>query len=103
MIIVNVDKIPGKEFIVLGVVQGNMVKTKHFGKDMWAGFKTLVGGELKGYTKMMGEAREKATSRMIEEAKAMGADAIVNVRYSTSAIVQKAAEVMVYGTAVKFK
>ena len=103
MIVVNVDKIPGKEFEVLGLVEGNMVQTKHIGKDILAGFKTIIGGELKGYTEMMNEAREIATQRMVKKAEELGADAIVNIRYSTSAIVQNAAEVLAYGTAVKLK
>ncbi len=102
MIIVNTDYITGREFNTLGLVKGNMIQSKHIGKDIGAGFKSIVGGELAGYTNMMNEAREKATDRMIEEAVKLGADAIVNVRYASSAIVQGAAEVMAYGTAVKF-
>ncbi len=104
MKIVNIENIPDEEIIeVLGIVKGEMIQSKHLGKDFMAGMKTLVGGELKGYTEMMSEAREKATQRMIEEAKKMGADAIVGVRYSSSTIVQGAAEILAYGTAVKLK
>lgn len=102
MILVNTDYISGKNLGMLGLVKGSTIQCKHIGKDIGAGFKTLVGGEMKAYTEMMDEARDIATHRMIDEAERMGADAIVNVRYSTSAIVQGAAEVIVYGTAVKF-
>ncbi|HRR75969.1 MAG: YbjQ family protein [Ruminococcus sp.] len=102
MILVNTDHINGKNIAMLGLVKGSTIQSKHIGKDFMQGLKTMVGGELKGYTDMMNEAREIATSRMIQEAQSMGADAIVNVRYATSAIMQGAAEVMAYGTAVKF-
>lgn len=102
MILVNTDYISGKNFEMLGLVKGSTIQSKHAGKDIMQGFKTIVGGELKGYTEMMNEARAIATKRMAEEAEAMGADAIVNVRYASSAIMQGAAEVMAYGTAVKF-
>lgn len=103
MILVNIDNISGKKLGTLGLVKGSMIQTKHFGKDIMAGFKTLVGGELTGYSKMLNEARAIATKRMVEEAEGMKADAVVNIRYVTSAIMQGAAEVMVYGTAVKFE
>ncbi len=103
MILVNTDYITGKELEMLGVVKGGTIQTKHVGKDIGAAFKTLVGGELQGYNEMMNDARALATKRMVEEAKSLGADAVVNVRYATSAIMQAAAEVIVYGTAVKFK
>ena len=103
MILVNIDHIPGKDFDVIGIAEGNMIQTKHIGKDIMAGLKTLVGGELKGYTQMMNEARQMATKRMVESAQNMGADAIVNIRYATSTITQGAAEVIAYGTAVKLK
>ena len=103
MILVNTDHINGKNIAMLGLVKGSTIQSKHIGKDFMQGLKTMVGGELKAYTEMMNEAREIATSRMIQEAQSMGADAIVNVRYTTSAIMQGAAEVMAYGTAVKFK
>ncbi len=102
MMLVNTDHISGKELEMLGLVKGNMVQTKHFGKDLTQSFKTLVGGELKAYTEMMNEARAIATKRMVAEAETLGADAIVNIRYASSAIVQGAAEVIAYGTAVKF-
>ena len=102
MILVNTDYISGKELEMLAIVKGSTIQTKHIGKDITQSFKTLVGGELKEYTLMMNEARELATKRMIAEAEELGADAIVNVRYATSAIMQGAAEVIVYGTAVKF-
>ena len=101
MFLVTTDHISGKKTEMLGLVKGSTIQSKHIGKDLGAGFKSLVGGELKGYTKMMDEARAIATERMIKEAEALGADAVVNVRYATSAIVQGAAEVIVYGTAVK--
>jgi len=102
MILVNTDHITGKELEMLGLVKGSTVQTKHIGKDITQGLKSIVGGELKAYSEMMDEARALATKRMVGEAEALGADAIVNVRYSTSAIVQGAAEVIAYGTAVKF-
>ena len=103
MLLLNIDYIPGKEIEVLGLVKGTVVQSKHMGKDLMASVKTLVGGEIKGYTEMLVEARKIATNRMEEEAKAMGADAVLNIRYSSSAIMQGAAEVVAYGTAVKFK
>lgn len=102
MILVNTDYINGKELEMLTIVKGSTIQTKHIGKDITQSFKTLVGGELKEYTLMMNEARELATKRMVAEAEELGADAIVNIRYATSAIMQGAAEVIVYGTAVKF-
>lgn len=102
MILVNTDYIAGKELSMLGLVKGSTVQCKNFGKDIGAGFKNLVGGEMKAYTEMMNDSREIATKRMITEAEGMGADAIVNVRFATSAIIQGAAEVIAYGTAVKF-
>ena len=102
MIIVNTDFITGKELETIGLVKGSTIQSKNIGKDLGQGFKSLVGGELKSYTKMMNEARDLATDRMIEEAQNMGADAVINVRYSSSAVMQGAAEIIVYGTAVKF-
>ena len=87
---------------MLGLVKGSTVQSKHIGKDIGAGFKSIIGGELKSYTEMMEEARQTATERMTAEANALGADAIVNVRFTTSAITQGDAEVIAYGTAVKF-
>lgn len=102
MILVNTDYISGKELEMLSLVKGSTIQSKHLGKDISQGLKTLVGGELKSYSKMMDEARALATKRMIAEAEEVGADAIVNVRYATSAVMQGAAEVIAYGTAVKF-
>lgn len=102
MILVNTDYITGKELEMLGLVKGSTIQSKNVGRDITQGFKTLVGGELKSYTEMMNEARALATKRMVAEAEALGADAIVNIRYASSAVVQGAAEVMAYGTAVKF-
>ena len=102
MLLVNIDYIPGKELEVLGMVKGTVVQTKHFGKDFMAGMKTLVGGEIVGYTEMLTEARQIAIKSMVDEAEALGADAVVNVRYGSSSLMQGAAEVIVYGTAVKY-
>ena len=88
---------------MLGLVKGSTIQTKHLGSDIGAGLKTLVGGELKGYNEMMNDARALATKRMVEEAAALGADAVVNVRYASSSVMAGAAEVIVYGTAVKFR
>ena len=102
MILVNTDYISGKELEMLSLVKGSTIQSKHIGKDISQSFKTIVGGELKAYNKMMDEARELATKRMIAEAEALGADAIVNIRYASSAVMQGAAEVIAYGTAVRF-
>ena len=102
MFIVNTDYIPGKELELLGLVKGATIQTRHMGKDIGAGLKTIVGGELKGDTEMMDSARSIATERMQQEAAKLGADAVINVRFATAAIMQGAAEVMAYGTAVKF-
>lgn len=102
MILVNTDYISGKNLETITLVKGSTIQSKNIGKDITQGFKTLVGGELKAYNEMMNEARAIATKRMVEEAEALEADAIVNIRYASSAIMQGAAEVIVYGTAVKF-
>ena len=102
MILVNTDYISGKELEMLGLVKGSTIQSKHIGKDISQSFKTLVGGELGAYTQMMNDARALATKRMVEEAEQLGADAIVNVRYASSAVMQGAAEAIAYGTAVKF-
>ncbi len=102
MKIYTTDYITGKNLETLGLAEGSTVQSKHIGRDLAASFKTIVGGELKGYTEMMNEARKVATARMIEKAEAMGADAIVGVRYASSAVMDGAAEIMAYGTAVKF-
>jgi len=103
MILVNTDFITGKEIETIQIVTGALIQSKHMGKDIMASFKTIVGGELKGYSDMMNEARAKATKRMVEEAEALGADGVINIRYASSAVIQGAAEVMAYGTAIKFK
>ena len=102
MILVNTDYITGKELETLSLVKGSTIQSKHLGKDIAQAFKTLVGGELVAYNEMMNEARAIATKRMVAEAEELGADAIVNIRYASSAVMQGAAEVIAYGTAVKF-
>ena len=103
MLIVTTEHIPGKEMEMLGLVKGSTIQTVNVLRDIGAGLRTLVGGELKKYNEMMDNAREIATQRMIAEAKELGADAIVSVRYASSSIMQSAAEIMVYGTAVRFR
>mgnify|MGYP003410181355 FL=1 len=101
MILVNTDYISGKELETLSLVKGSTIQSKNIGKDIAQSFKTLVGGELKAYNEMMNEARALATKRMVAEAEELGADAVINIRYASSAVMQGAAEVIVYGTAVK--
>lgn len=103
MILVNTDYISGKEFEMLGLVKGSTIQSKNIGKDISQGFKTLIGGELKAYNEMMNDARALATKRMVEEATVLGADAVVNIRYASASVMSGAAEVIAYGTAVKFK
>ncbi|MBP5675079.1 YbjQ family protein [Candidatus Saccharibacteria bacterium] len=104
MIIVTTETIPGKTVKeVLGIAKGQVVQSKHMGSDFVAGLKTMVGGEIKGYTDMMNKAREIATDRMIKEAEELGADAIVGMRYGSSAVMGGASEMLAYGTAVKLK
>ena len=103
MILVNTDYIAGKELEMLGIVKGSTIQTRNVGRDITQSLKTLVGGELTAYTEMMDKARALATKRMVMQAENMGADAIVNVRYTSANVMQSAAEVMAYGTAVKFK
>jgi uncharacterized protein YbjQ (UPF0145 family) len=104
MIITNIEQVPGRTVAEeLGLVQGSTVRGKHLGKDIGAFFKGLVGGEIKGYSELLVEGREEAIDRMTKDAEARGADAIVNVRLATSSITGGAAELMVYGTAVKFE
>lgn len=103
MLLVNTDYISGKELETLGIVKGSIVQTKNFGKDFMAGIKTLVGGEVTEYTDMLNQARQIAVKRMVDEAQAMNADAIVNVRYASSSVMQGAAEVIAYGTAVRYR
>jgi uncharacterized protein YbjQ (UPF0145 family) len=104
MIVVTTDYVPGREIAeVLGVVKGNTVQAKHVGKDIIAGFRHIVGGEIKEYSELMAEAREVAWNRMIEKARELRADAIINVRFMTSMVMGGAAEILAYGTAVKLK
>ena len=103
MKLLNIDYIPGKEIEDLGMVKGTVVMSKNIGKDFMAGMKTLVGGELVGYTEMLNEARKIAVKRMVDEAEALNADAVLNIRYGSSSLMQGAAEVLAYGTAVKIK
>tara|TARA_Y100000296_G_C4950674_1_gene146062 strand:+ start:132 stop:446 length:315 start_codon:yes stop_codon:yes gene_type:complete len=104
MIITNTSYIPNKEVKeILGLVKGNVIQAKHLGKDIVAGFRQLVGGEIKEYTEMLSEAREIALKRMEEKAKEMKADAVINVRFVTSMVMNGAAEILAYGTAVKVK
>ena len=101
LILVNTESIPGQRIRqVLGLVQGNTVRAKHVGRDIAAGFKNIVGGELKGYTELLVESRQQATQRMVAQAQQLGANAVVNVRFSTSAVTGGAAELYAYGTAV---
>lgn len=102
MKLLNIDHVPGKELEALGIVKGTVVHSKNVGRDFMAAMKTLVGGELIGYTQMLNEARQIAIKRMVDEAEEMGADAVVNIRYGTSSVMSGAAEVIAYGTAVKF-
>ena len=101
MKLVSIEHLPGKEIEALGIVKGTVVQSKNIGRDFMAGMKTLVGGEIVGYTQMLNEARQIATKRMVDEAVAMGGDALVGVRYGSSAVMQGAAEIVAYGTAVK--
>ena len=102
MILSNVETVPGKTIVEFyGVVSGNTVRAKHLGKDILAGFKNLVGGELRAYTELLQESRQEAQDRMVEQARSMGANAVVNVRFATSSVAQGAAELFAYGTAVR--
>ena len=101
MIVVTLPEVPGYRIVkILGIVKGSTVKAKHIGKDILAGLRQIVGGEIKEYTEMLAEARAEAERRMIEEAEKLGANAIVNVRYTTSSVMANAAEILAYGTAV---
>ena len=102
MLLTTTENIPGKQYEIIGVVKGNMIQTKNIGRDLTQGLKSMVGGELKNYVKMMNESRAIATKRMVEEAEELGADAIVAMRYVTSMITAGAAEITAYGTAVKY-
>lgn len=102
MILVNTNDIAGKKIVeTLGLVKGSTIRAKHIGKDIASAFRQIVGGEMKEYSLMLTEARQIATKQMVDEAKSLGADAIINIRYSTSAVMQGAAEILAYGTAVK--
>ena len=103
MLLLNIDYVPGKEIEPLGMVKGTVVQSKNIGRDFMAGMKTLVGGEIVGYTAMLIEARQIATKRMVDEAETLGADAVINIRFGSAAVMQGAAEVIAYGTAVKLK
>lgn len=102
MMLVSIDTIPGRQYEALGIVKGTIVQTKNLGRDFMAAMKTLVGGEIVGYTEMLNEARQLATKRMVDEAEGLHADAVVGVRYGSSQVMQGAAEVIAYGTAVRF-
>ncbi|MGB5987515.1 MAG: YbjQ family protein [Desulfobacterales bacterium] len=102
MIITNIETIPGKTIVEhFGLVSGNTIRAKHIGRDLMASLKNLVGGELKGYTQLLNESRQEAVARMLEQARQLGANAVVNVRFSTSSVAQGAAELYAYGTAVR--
>ncbi len=102
MILTNIEAVPGKRIVEhYGLVSGSTIRAKHVGRDIMASLKNLVGGELKGYTELLQESRQEATNRMIQQARSMGANAIVNVRYATSSVAQGAAELFAYGTAVQ--
>jgi uncharacterized protein YbjQ (UPF0145 family) len=104
IILTNTETVPGRTIVqFFGVVTGNTVRAKHVGRDIMAGLKNIVGGELKGYTELLSESREEATQRMLEQARSMGANAVVNVRFATSSISQGAAELFAYGTAVRIE
>ena len=101
MILTNIETVPGSKIVEhFGLVQGSTIRAKHVGRDIMASLKNLVGGELKGYTQLLTEARKEATDRMVEQAEQLGANAVVNVRYATSSVAQGAAELFAYGTAV---
>ena len=101
MKLLSINYIPGKEIEALGMVKGTVVQTKNIGRDFMAGMKTLVGGEIVGYTEMLNEARQIAVKRMVDEAKELGADAVIGIKYGSSQVMQGAAEIIAYGTAVK--
>ena len=101
MLLLNIDYIPERKIEALGMVKGSVVQCRSFGKDFMSGMKNLVGGEVEAYTDLLIQARQIATKRMVDEAQSMGADAVLNIRYTSSSIMQGAAEVTVYGTAVR--
>ncbi len=102
MLLTTTENIPGRSYEILGLVKGNMIQSKNVGRDIGQGLKSLVGGELATYTEMLNESRAIATKRMVEEAESLGADAVVMIRYTTSSVMASAAEVVAYGTAVRF-
>ncbi len=102
MLLTTTENIPGRSYEILGIVKGNMIQTRNIGRDIGQGLKSMVGGELSTYTEMMNESRAVATKRMVEEAEKLGADAVVMMRYSTSTVMQGAAEIIAYGTAVRY-
>ena len=101
MLLLNIEYIPGKKIEALGIAKGSVVQSKNFGKDFMAGMKTLVGGEIESYTQMLTEARQIATKRMVDDAEAMGVDAVIGIRYTSASVMQGAAEITAYGTAVR--
>jgi len=102
MIVSTTQQVPGREVAeILGLVRGNTIRARHVGRDIMAGLRNLIGGEIAEYTKLMGESREQALDRMLEQAEALGADAVVSVRFTTSMVTTQAAEILVYGTAVR--
>jgi len=104
VVVTNIETVPGKQIIEhYGIVQGSTIRAKHVGRDLMAGFKNIVGGELKGYTDLLIESRRQAMERMQAQAQEMGANAVINVRFSTSSVAQGAAEILCYGTAVRFQ
>ena len=104
MIISTVENVPGREIAeILGVVRGNTIRARHIGRDIMAGLRNIVGGEIGEYTKLMGESREQALDRMLAQAEALGADAVIGVRFATSMVMTQAAEILAFGTAVKLR
>ncbi|MCJ7854689.1 YbjQ family protein [Lachnospiraceae bacterium NSJ-143] len=103
MILTTTPDIPGKEYDIIGIVKGCTVQSRNIGHDIGAGLKTIIGGEITGYTEMIEQARAIAQNRMLKEAEGAGADAVINIRYATSSVMQGASEILMYGTAVKFK
>ena len=102
MIVVTTEQIEGQRITeTLGLVRGSTIRARHMGRDIMAGLKNIVGGELRGYTELLAQARQQATNRMVDQGKELGANAIINIRYSTSSVAQGAAEILAYGTAVK--
>lgn len=104
MIITTTDFVPGREIVeIIDIARGSTVRARHIGRDIVAGLKQVIGGEIKEYTKLMADAREQAIDRMMADAERIGADAVINVRFTTSAVMQSASEILAYGTAVKLK